>query len=203
MVATDATYAVRNRTRNPASVGSPTWRRAAVRMTTRFGRGFSYPTVKRMKQFYVAYPNGSTFPSSRIGSAVLSLSDPIGSAALSSTEVTSRTLFPGYLSWTHNLTLMRIESPEARAFYELETVEGAWSARELDRQIGSLLYELLAKSRDAAAVMALSTEGQVMNRPADTIRFDGARISRPGGAFARWRPTNMTGCYRPRAVIGC
>lgn len=155
-----------------ASYGDAVVKRVAKRLTGRFGRGFSYPTVKRMKQFYTTYPSGSTVVQDGKGSALLSLSgEPsIGSAALSLSDTAKNPGFPTDLSWTHYLTLMRVESADARAFYELEAVEGAWSTRELDRQIGSMLYERLARSRDQAAVRALSTEGQILTRPADAIK---------------------------------
>ena len=52
------------------------------------------------------------------------------------------------LSWTHYRLLLRVEKPEARAFYKTETVNAQWSTRELERQINSLLFERLALSRD-------------------------------------------------------
>lgn len=39
------------------------------------------------------------------------------------------------LNWTHYRLLLRVEKPEARAFYEAETVNAQWSTRELERQI--------------------------------------------------------------------
>ena len=42
------------------------------------------------------------------------------------------------LSWTHYRLLLRVEKPEARAFYEAEAVNARWSTRELERQIHSL-----------------------------------------------------------------
>jgi predicted nuclease of restriction endonuclease-like (RecB) superfamily len=51
------------------------------------------------------------------------------------------------LSWTHYRILMRIEKPEARSFYQAECVANNWSARELERQKGSLLYEMLCSYR--------------------------------------------------------
>ena len=42
------------------------------------------------------------------------------------------------LSWTHYRLLLRVEKPEARAFYEAEAVNSRWSTRELERQIHSL-----------------------------------------------------------------
>ena len=52
------------------------------------------------------------------------------------------------LSWTHYRTLLRVAKPEARSFYEIEAIKNNWSARELERQINSLLYERLALSKD-------------------------------------------------------
>ena len=42
------------------------------------------------------------------------------------------------LSWTHYRLLLRVERPEARAFYQAEAVNARWSTRELERQIHSL-----------------------------------------------------------------
>jgi predicted nuclease of restriction endonuclease-like (RecB) superfamily len=74
------------------------------------------------------------------------------------------------LSWTHYRTLLRVESVEARAFYEIEAFQNNWSARELDRQINSLLYERLALSRDKKGLMRLATKGQEIARPIDVFK---------------------------------
>ena len=60
------------------------------------------------------------------------------------------------LSWTHYRLLLRVDKPEARAFYEVEAVNSRWSTRELERQIHSLLFERLALSRDREGVLALA-----------------------------------------------
>lgn len=81
---------------------------------------------------------------------------------------------PGYLhpnlSWTHYRTLLRVDRPEARAFYEIEAIQQCWSARELERQIASLLFERLARSRDKAGVMRLATKGHEIATPADVFK---------------------------------
>ena len=51
------------------------------------------------------------------------------------------------LSWSHYLILMRVENSDARSFYEIECVQQQWSKRQLQRQVGSCLYERLALSR--------------------------------------------------------
>lgn len=76
------------------------------------------------------------------------------------------------LSWTHLADLVRLEDPWKRAFYENECLKGNWSKRQLQRQIGSLLYERSGLSTDKEAVIerarqqALETPGQI----ADLIR---------------------------------
>lgn len=54
------------------------------------------------------------------------------------------------LNWTQYKLLIRISDPDKREYYELETVHSAWTARELERQINSLLYERLLLSNDKA-----------------------------------------------------
>ena len=71
------------------------------------------------------------------------------------------------LSWTHYRLLLRVEKPEARAFYEAEAVNAHWSTRELERQMNSLLFERLALSRDKKGVLDLATKGHEVQQPAD------------------------------------
>ncbi len=74
------------------------------------------------------------------------------------------------LSWTHYRLLLKIEEPQKRFFYEIESANGNWSTRELERQMNSMLFERLALSRDKEGVMALASEGQVLREPADLVR---------------------------------
>lgn len=59
------------------------------------------------------------------------------------------------LSFSHFAELITIEKQEERAFYEIECVRGAWSVRELKRQIGSLYFERSAFSRDPQRLVGL------------------------------------------------
>jgi hypothetical protein len=74
------------------------------------------------------------------------------------------------LSWTHYRLLLRVDNPDARAFYEAEAVNARWSTRELERQINALLFERLALSRDKAGVVALSRKGHEITRPSDLVK---------------------------------
>jgi predicted nuclease of restriction endonuclease-like (RecB) superfamily len=74
------------------------------------------------------------------------------------------------LSWTHYRLLLSVEKPEARQFYEAESIRASWSTRELDRQIHSSLYERLALSRDAEGTLRLSEIRAEAATPDDIIR---------------------------------
>ena len=74
------------------------------------------------------------------------------------------------LSWTHYRLLLRVESPEARGFYEAEAVNSRWSTRELERQINSMLFERLALSRDRKGVQKLADKGQEIQQPTDLVK---------------------------------
>jgi predicted nuclease of restriction endonuclease-like (RecB) superfamily len=74
------------------------------------------------------------------------------------------------LSWTHYRLLLRVDNPEARSFYEAEAVNARWSTRELERQVGSLLFERLALSRDKPGVLALARKGHEIIQPEDLVK---------------------------------
>ncbi len=74
------------------------------------------------------------------------------------------------LSWTHYRTLLKVDKTEIRAFYEIEAIKNNWSARELERQINSLLYERLALSKDKKGLMKLATKGLEVQRPVDVFK---------------------------------
>jgi len=58
------------------------------------------------------------------------------------------------LSWTHLVEILRLDDPWKRVFYENECLLGGWSVRQLQRQIGSLLYERTGLSKNKRAVVA-------------------------------------------------
>jgi predicted nuclease of restriction endonuclease-like (RecB) superfamily len=60
------------------------------------------------------------------------------------------------LSWSHYRSLLSIENPEKREFYLAETVKNNWTARQMDRQVGSQLYERLLLSTDKESVLAVA-----------------------------------------------
>jgi len=149
--------------------------RLAARLTRQFGKGFTTTSLKRMRQFYRTFPEGSQLPvelgGPQEGASVRHLSDHTAkSASLRHLSSATPSLFPPVLSWTHYHLLISIKNPDARAFYEIEAARESWSVRELERQIGSLLFERLARSRDTEQVLALGKKGQTIMKPEDVVK---------------------------------
>ena len=65
---------------------------------------------------------------------------------------------------------MRVENEEARLFYEQEAVRSHWNKRQLERQINTLFFERLLKSRDKDGMLQLANKGQTIARPLDAIK---------------------------------
>ncbi len=159
-----------------AGYGEEVINRLSERLGNRFGQGFGARTLSRMRLFYLTFPSGSSLltasGAANIWTAPLTqLSVPeIQTALLSKSADVVTPVFPPHLGWTHYLVLMRVTNPTARAFYEIEAAREGWSTRELERQIGSLLFERLAKSRDKEQVLALAREGHEVTVPIDVIK---------------------------------
>lgn len=117
------------------------------RLSKHYGKGFSVTNLKYFRQFYLAYRD--RIP--QIGHAVRDPFDP-------------------NLSWTHYRLLLKVENDQARAFYETEAAKNRWSSRHLERQINSLLFERLLKSRNKKGVLDLAKQGHVVEKPVDVIK---------------------------------
>jgi predicted nuclease of restriction endonuclease-like (RecB) superfamily len=158
-----------------AEYGDESLKRLAAKLTKRFGKGFNLTGLKRMRQFYRAFPQGSSLPvelgGPPKGAAAGHLSETGEKGALGrGLTAPSGPLFPASLSWTHYRLLLAVPKPEARAFYEIEAAREGWSVRELERQIAALLFERLAQSRSPERVLALGRQGQQVAAPADVLK---------------------------------
>ena len=94
-----------------AGYGKGLLRYLAQHLTVEFGKGFDESSLRRMRQFYKAFPIRATLWHE--------------------------------LSWSHYRLLMKIENESQRMFYAHESIEAAWSVRQLERQINSFFYERL------------------------------------------------------------
>lgn len=133
-----------------ANYGSFLLKSLAERLTKKYGRGFSISTLRDIRQFYLVYSDDSSIHHAPRGE----LEQP----------------FSTNLGWIHYRALMRIQRPEARRFYEIEAEKNYWSGRQLERQIDSLLFECLAKSKDKKGLMRLACKAQEIIKAEDVIK---------------------------------
>jgi len=74
------------------------------------------------------------------------------------------------LSYTHLVELISINDSLKRAFYEIECIKGNWSVRELQRQIGSLLFERIGLSSNKEKVIEIANDKADLLLPTDIIK---------------------------------
>ena len=74
------------------------------------------------------------------------------------------------LNWTQYRLLIQIEDPCKREYYELESVNNAWTARETERQINAMLYERLLLSNDKESVLAVARKERIPESPTEIIK---------------------------------
>ncbi len=146
-----------------AAYGQARIARLAEQLTARYGRGFSAANLANFRQFYMAYadrvPHPNFYPLGSKSSEQARLRLNVGDGLA----------FHPQLSWSHYRSLMRVEKPDARHFYEQECARAQWSRRELERQIHSLYYERLLASGDKAGMLAEVGAGEVL-RPLDVLK---------------------------------
>lgn len=74
------------------------------------------------------------------------------------------------LNWSQYKLLISISDPDKREYYELESVNNAWTARETERQINSQLYERLLLSNDKKSVLEIARKQRIPESPAEIIK---------------------------------
>ncbi len=151
------------------------------KLTRDFGGGYSVQGLRYMRQFYLEFPGlmralpihhtlcGELPLLAAAASADKICHTPRGESNATAKDWTPGQLHPN-LSWSLYRHLLRVDKPSARAFYEIEALQNNWSARELERQINSLLYERLALSRDKKGLLRLARKGQEIQGPLDVFK---------------------------------
>ena len=154
-----------------AAYGKTILQNLSTRMIDRFGEGWSYETLNLCKRFYAVYSDFVTdgYKIQELNSVTAGYKIDV----LTQTDVSKvqkRTNPHFVLTWSHYIILLRVKNPQARSFYEIEAAKQQWSKRQLQRQVGSCLYERLALSRDKDEVMRLANEGQTIEKPTDLLK---------------------------------
>jgi predicted nuclease of restriction endonuclease-like (RecB) superfamily len=159
-----------------AEYGKQIVKELSLKLTEKYGKGFSTTNLWYFRQFYMVFadrspeirrkPCGEFTPGKK-------LHKPCGVLADMSRAIEKSGTIKGFspiLSWSHYRTLTKVEHKNERLFYEIEAEKEGWSVPLLERQIHSFLFARLLKSRDKDGMLALVREGQDIKTPADTLK---------------------------------
>ncbi len=73
-------------------------------------------------------------------------------------------------NWSQYKLLIGIADKDKREYYELEAAHNCWTARQMQRQINSMLYERMLLSNDKEAVMAMARKERMPEKPQEIVK---------------------------------
>ena len=120
--------------------------------------------LRRYRLFYQTYPQIRESLTPELTRRIPLLANLGGADSQIAPQSTNQTKTLGsklisQLSFTHIAELLRIDDPIKRAFYEVESMQGNWSVRELKRQISSLYFERSGLSENKQKLSDLAQDG--------------------------------------------
>jgi predicted nuclease of restriction endonuclease-like (RecB) superfamily len=134
--------------------------------------------LRRFRKFYIVYPQIRESLTPVFAALPLTIKISIPDIRESVTPVL-KTLSPATpnsrlllerLSFTHFVELLQIDEPLKRLFYEVETLRGNWSVRELKRQIATQYFERSGLSIDKEALSKITHHKAATQDPQHIIR---------------------------------
>jgi len=166
-----------------AEYGEELLKRLGRDLSAQHGRGFSHQGLYKMRSFFLGWEifptvsgklqarakcqtvsGESAAPKPQTPSAE---SQPLAATQLPlDLSASLLDVFP--LPWSHYVRLMSVRDDFARWFYEDEAIQGVWSVRQLDRQIGTQFYERTAGSRNKEAMIRKGRQA----RPEDAVTVE-------------------------------
>lgn len=73
-------------------------------------------------------------------------------------------------NWSQYKLLIAISDKDKREYYELEAASNCWTARQMQRQINSMLYERLLLSNDKESVLAMARKERAPEAPQEIVK---------------------------------
>lgn len=73
-------------------------------------------------------------------------------------------------NWSQYKLLIAISDKDKREYYELEAASNCWTARQMQRQINSMLYERLLLSNDKESVLAMARKEKKPEKPQEIVK---------------------------------
>jgi len=156
-----------------AKYGTELLKKIADILSSKNIKGLSGRSLRNCRQFYLVYPN--------INQAVSEFALPASIWQTVSAKSNIKMEYTDYkgveakvllsrLSFSHIIELVREEDALKRAFFEIQAIKGNWSVTELQRQMGSLLYERTGLSKTKEGLMLDTDKETEQSTPAGIMR---------------------------------
>lgn len=158
----------------------------AIELKKKKIKGMSITNLRLFRQFYEVYPQirqplADQLPGDIIQTLPEKLKFPIHQPVADELKLEKRQtpsdefktppqLLLTHFSFRHFTELIKMNDPLKRAFYEKEAIKGNWSARQLKRQIESLLLERTGISTDKESLLKSVQDSRAIISIEDTIR---------------------------------
>lgn len=136
-----------------AAYGIQLIERLSADLSLRYKRGFSTANLRQMRMFYLYFQD-------------IEIQQTVSGE--SSNLIYLARVFP--LPWSAYVRLLSVKNPDARTFYEKETLRNGWSVRQLDRQIATQFYERTLLSHDKSAMLQQPAPAEPNVLPEQAIR---------------------------------
>lgn len=156
-----------------AKYGTELLKKLAGSLSGKNIKGLSDRSLRNCRQFYIVYPNiNQALPEYALPKSIWQTPSAKSNKELKHPDykgIESKVLL-SRLSFSHIIELAREEDPLKRTFFETQAIQGNWSLKELQRQMGSLLYERTGLSADKKGLILDNNKKAETSTPAEIMR---------------------------------
>jgi predicted nuclease of restriction endonuclease-like (RecB) superfamily len=145
--------------------GSKLLDRLSKDLTVLYGKGFSRSNLIYIRKLYLVFQISET-PFHQFKNEVML---PETSETLTH-HLGNKPILSAKLNWGHYFQILKADNELEISFYTKQCEKENWSARELKRQMNSLLFHRLALSKDKKGVLEIAEKGAEIEKPEDVIK---------------------------------
>jgi predicted nuclease of restriction endonuclease-like (RecB) superfamily len=136
-------------------------------------KGISYTNLTLFRKFYLYYPHldkpVTAFLDNNVDKKFVIRNLQTPSEDFKKWSLEPKTILQR-LSFSHFVELLKVDEQIRRSFYEIECIKGSWTRMQLQRQIGSLLYERTGLSKNKEALIDQIQSGRTSFNFEDIVR---------------------------------
>jgi len=157
--------------RDRAEYGDKLLENISKKLSAKGLKNVSASELSRFRQFYAIYPQilgtlsqkSLNLPAQILGTVSQELK-PVNSISIDPVKLVTN------IPFSHISELLKIDDPIKRLFYEVETIKGTWSVRELRKQISRLFFERTGMSKNPHALIESVQKARIKLNTSEIIK---------------------------------